>query len=195
VVAERCQTAGLSNVSFRAMAAEALDLPDASFDIVLCSLGLMYVADPVRALLEMRRVLRTEGRLGLMVWSTGDKVTHHGIVRRAMARYTAPVSPERRLPGPLDLGEPGLIERYVAAAGFPRVVVERRTLDCVYRDAEQFWVQHFASVLSDVYAALESLAADQRDQLHRDIHAEVERYRRGDRIHMPSEAIYVTARR
>jgi ubiquinone/menaquinone biosynthesis C-methylase UbiE len=53
------------------MDAESLDLPDASFDVVLCALGLMYVPDPARALREMRRVLRPEGRLVAVVW--GDR--------------------------------------------------------------------------------------------------------------------------
>jgi ubiquinone/menaquinone biosynthesis C-methylase UbiE len=195
VVAERCQAAGLTNVSFRAMGAEALDLPDASFDVVLCGFGLMFVPDPVRALGEMRRVLRSGGRLGLTVWSTQDRVTHHDIARRALARFTPPVPPGQRLPGPLDLGAPGLIEQHVAAAGFQSIVVERHTRDCVYRSPEEYWRQHFESVRSDVFVALQDLAVEQREQLYRDTLAEVEGYRRGDRIYLPSEAVYATALR
>src|SRR6266850_2461303 len=51
-----------------AMDAETLDLPDASVDVALCALGLMYMPDPAQALREMRRVLRPGGRLGLAVW-------------------------------------------------------------------------------------------------------------------------------
>lgn len=54
--------------SFARMDAQALDLPSASFDVVLCALGLMYVPDPVAALREMRRVLRPGGRLVAAVW-------------------------------------------------------------------------------------------------------------------------------
>jgi len=39
---------GMSNVPFRRMDAEALDLPDQSFDVVICSLGLMYFPYPGR---------------------------------------------------------------------------------------------------------------------------------------------------
>jgi ubiquinone/menaquinone biosynthesis C-methylase UbiE len=58
----------LSNCSFSRMDAERLALPDASFDVVLCALGLMYMPDPEQALREMRRVLRPGGRLALAVW-------------------------------------------------------------------------------------------------------------------------------
>jgi SAM-dependent methyltransferase len=45
--------------------AEALPLPDASFDAVLCECSLSSFPDKRRALGEIRRVLRTDGRLAL----------------------------------------------------------------------------------------------------------------------------------
>jgi ubiquinone/menaquinone biosynthesis C-methylase UbiE len=56
------------NIAFARMDAEALDLPDASFDVALCALGLMYAPSPEQALAEMRRVLRPGGRIALAVW-------------------------------------------------------------------------------------------------------------------------------
>src|ERR1700754_2022640 len=50
------------------MDTQKLLLPAASFDAVLCSLGLMYVPDPAVAVSEMLRVLRPGGRLALAVW-------------------------------------------------------------------------------------------------------------------------------
>jgi ubiquinone/menaquinone biosynthesis C-methylase UbiE len=64
----RAQALGQSNCSFLRMDGEALALADASFDLVLCSLGLMYMPDPEQALREMRRVLRPGGRVSLAVW-------------------------------------------------------------------------------------------------------------------------------
>ena len=86
-IAERTAEAGLDNVEFRAMGAERLDLPDASFDVALCQFGLMFVPDPVQALREMRRVLRDGGRLGVVVWSTIDRVPCHGAIQRFLAPY------------------------------------------------------------------------------------------------------------
>lgn len=59
---------GVENVVFEHMDAEALELPDGTFDAALCSLGLMYMPDPVQALREMRRVLRPGGRAVAAVW-------------------------------------------------------------------------------------------------------------------------------
>jgi ubiquinone/menaquinone biosynthesis C-methylase UbiE len=46
--------------------AQALDLPDASFDTVVCTLSLCAIPDEERAVAEMRRVLRPGGRLLLL---------------------------------------------------------------------------------------------------------------------------------
>ena len=59
---------GLKQVDTRAMDGEKLDLPDVSFDAVLCRLGLMYMPHPVAALREWRRALkRGVGSLSLCI--------------------------------------------------------------------------------------------------------------------------------
>ena len=49
-VRKTASEAGVTNITFAAMPAEALDLPDASFDMVYCQFGLMFMPEPVRAL-------------------------------------------------------------------------------------------------------------------------------------------------
>jgi SAM-dependent methyltransferase len=46
--------------------AQALELPDASFDTVVCTLSLCAIPDERRAVAEMKRVLRPGGRLLLL---------------------------------------------------------------------------------------------------------------------------------
>lgn len=65
---ERATQARHSNVRFERMDAEKLEFPDKSFDVALCALGLMYMPNPARAILEMRRVLHERGRVILAVW-------------------------------------------------------------------------------------------------------------------------------
>ena len=68
-VAERnAREASVPNVAFRVMDAEHLDLPEAARDRVLCSLGLMHMPNPARAVAEFARVLRPGGRAIATVW-------------------------------------------------------------------------------------------------------------------------------
>ena len=48
--------------------AESLPFPDRTFEVVLCQFGLPFFGDRAKALLEMRRVLRTGGRSVSVVW-------------------------------------------------------------------------------------------------------------------------------
>ena len=53
-------------VDLRLGDAQALDLPDASFDTVVCTLSLCAIPDERQAVAEMKRVLRSGGRLLLL---------------------------------------------------------------------------------------------------------------------------------
>ncbi len=59
----RARLARLTNVSVHEGPLEALPLADASLDLAVLSLVLHHVADPLRALREVRRVLRPGGRV------------------------------------------------------------------------------------------------------------------------------------
>jgi ubiquinone/menaquinone biosynthesis C-methylase UbiE len=96
----RTRAAGLAReADLRAGDAQALPWPDASFDTVLCTLGLCAIPDERRAISEMVRVLRPGGRLLLV-----DHVAAGPAVLRAVQwlyeRLTIPLAGEhfRRRP-------------------------------------------------------------------------------------------------
>jgi ubiquinone/menaquinone biosynthesis C-methylase UbiE len=60
-------------VALQPFDAHELPFPDGSFDAVLCQLGLMFFADPARALKEFLRVLRPEGSAAVSVNSTPER--------------------------------------------------------------------------------------------------------------------------
>jgi ubiquinone/menaquinone biosynthesis C-methylase UbiE len=62
----------LTHVSFQTGDARALDLPDASFDLVVFHTVLCHIPEPERALREARRVLRPGGWLAIF---DGDYTT------------------------------------------------------------------------------------------------------------------------
>ena len=109
---------GMRQVETRAMDGEQLELADASFDAVLCRLGLMYMPHPVAALREWRRVLRPGGRVAVAVFSTPDR-NDWGAVPAAIIRRRAGLAPPvAGQPGPFALGAPGVLEAVFREAGF-----------------------------------------------------------------------------
>lgn len=61
--AEKRRAAAGIQVELLTLSAEEIPMPDQSFDTVVCTFTLCTIPDPVKALREMRRVLKPEGRL------------------------------------------------------------------------------------------------------------------------------------
>src|SRR5215207_3930911 len=94
---------------------QELDFPDASFDTVVCTLGLCTIPDDRKAVAEARRVLRPGGRLLLM-----EHVRSPSRPVRAIQRLLDPLmvrfEGDHLLRDPLD---------YLSAEGFEIEEVER----------------------------------------------------------------------
>jgi SAM-dependent methyltransferase len=127
----RARDLKLSNCSFSRMDAETLALPDASFDVTLCALGLMYMPDPEQALREMRRVLRPGGRVSLAVWGERAKCGWSAIfpiVDNEVASEVCPLF--------FRLGEQDTLARLCADAKFEDVKHRRITAALTFSDAK-----------------------------------------------------------
>ncbi len=79
--------------------AERLPYPDASFDVVSSSFGVIFAPDQARAAGELARVTRRGGRLGLATWLPDGSI---GDYFRLLARFQPPL-PEGA-GNPLDWG-------------------------------------------------------------------------------------------
>jgi ubiquinone/menaquinone biosynthesis C-methylase UbiE len=66
--AKFAREAGFQNIETRVMDGGNLDLPEASFDAVICRFALMYLDDPVSGLRGMKRVLKPNGRVSVVVY-------------------------------------------------------------------------------------------------------------------------------
>jgi ubiquinone/menaquinone biosynthesis C-methylase UbiE len=59
----RTKTRGMKNITLLLMDAEHLGFPDNNFDYIIITFALCSIPDPLRALKEMRRVLKPSGEL------------------------------------------------------------------------------------------------------------------------------------
>lgn len=88
-------TRGLSEVKFRTIDGQAIEMPSASVDAVICRWGYMLMDDPLSALRETCRVLRAGGRVAFSVWGQPARnpwTTIDADICRRLG-YVAPVPP------------------------------------------------------------------------------------------------------
>ncbi len=74
-------------ITFAVEDAEALSFPDASFDVVLSTFGVMFTADHDRAAAEMLRVCRPGGTIAMANWTPDGFI---GQVFRTLGRHLPP---------------------------------------------------------------------------------------------------------
>jgi ubiquinone/menaquinone biosynthesis C-methylase UbiE len=128
----RAMQAQCVNVRFERMDAEGLELPDHSFDVALCALGLMYVPNPEHAISEMRRVLRGRGRIILAVWGERAQCGWADLFPIIDAEVTSEVCPLF-----FRLGQGDTLADLCSKAGFDVTSRSRITTTLDYFDGDQ----------------------------------------------------------
>ncbi len=173
---------GVYNAAFERMDAENLGLPGSSFDVALCSLGLMYVPDPLRALREMHRVLAPGGRATVLVWGERDRCGWAEIFPITDRRVRSEVCPLF-----FRLGTKDTLEQAFRAAGFAGVTSERFSSVLRYDSAEEACRAAFDA--GAVALAYHRFDEDTREQVHAEYLASIEPYRDGDGYEVPGEFV------
>jgi SAM-dependent methyltransferase len=148
--AQEARKMGLANVQTREADAEALDLPEGSFDSVICRLGLMYLPNLKGALEGMRRVLKPGGQMAAIVFAEAEANGFFSLPVSIIRKRAGLGSPLPGQPGPFSLGGPGVLERALGEAGFEEVRVERvgaplrleTAEECVRLEKESYGALH-----------------------------------------------------
>jgi ubiquinone/menaquinone biosynthesis C-methylase UbiE len=142
VARARAAELGLRNVDFKLLDGEAIDLPLASVDAVICRWGYMLMADPAAGLRETRRVLRPGGRLALAVWDAIDANPWARIPSAALVAHGLLDAPDPGEPGPFALADPDRVRDLLDEAGFVDVSVGAVDLLRPDPDFEAWWAGH-----------------------------------------------------
>jgi len=206
-------------VRFERMDAEQLQLPDASFDVVLSGFALTHVPRPELAMREIFRVLTPGGRLGVALGSrppagSGAQLRHAfaEVGRRIEAmrgrRLTADLLDrivDRRIGRSADVPEGGplatrlnrvpLLRSLVGEAGFTDVEVSWRNYQNEIESAEEFWDLH-RTIRSDSRKRLLVAPTGVEQDVRREFMEECRKtLERGGVMTFPISVVFVTARK
>ena len=183
---------GLNQIETRAMDGEKLDLADATFDAVLCRLGLMYMPHPVTALAEWRRALKAGGRVAVVVFSTPDRngwgATPVSIIRRRA--QLPPPAPGQ--PGPFSLGGARVLEGVFRQAGFDDADV--RAVPVPLRMSSTAEYMRFAREAFGAFNAMMAhLSPEERESVLTEVETSMRSFETSDGFEVPAECLVAAA--
>lgn len=99
------------DIAFELGDAEALPYPDATFDAVVSSFGIMFVQRPEDAAAEMARVCKPGGHIALAVWTPDGNVFEMFKIMKAYMPQPAGTPP----PSPFEWGRPERVRELLGA--------------------------------------------------------------------------------
>jgi SAM-dependent methyltransferase len=151
---QRAAERGL-DIDYRVGDCERLELPDASFDAVASTLGIMFAPDHEAAAGELARVTRPGGRISLACWTPTGGVAD-------LFKLMAPFQPAPPPSSPFDWGDATRVRELLGDAF--ELELERHSSPFHAPSGEAYW-----ELFSTSYGPTRTLAealGDRREQLH-----------------------------
>jgi ubiquinone/menaquinone biosynthesis C-methylase UbiE len=184
------RTAAPASIEWYEASVESIPCPDASFDVVTCSLGLQFVPDRAAAMREMRRVLKDGGRVAIGTPAAIPPVFE--ILAQALARH---VSPEVAgfMRHVFSLHDHGELRDLAESAGLRSVSVESRPQRVILAPPSEFLWQYVTS--TPLAGPVGQIGDDVRAALERDVTTAWRAYLEGDALRLDLDAVLTTARK
>jgi ubiquinone/menaquinone biosynthesis C-methylase UbiE len=192
VARRKAAAEGLAQLTFQVEDAENLSLPDASFDAVFCSMGLMHFPAPEKALVEMRRVLKPGGKVLAAVWGEAEKSPFIQVALNTLARTFPPPKVER--PSMFRFGQPATLENLVSEAGFTEAHAELVTVEFSADSPATYW-QQFLDAAGITAVALAKQSQEVQDNLRKEVATDLAPYLKDDLYRLDSAITIVVARK
>ena len=172
-------------IQFEEADAENLPYPDASFDVVLSTFGVMFTPDQERAAGELARVCKPGGKIGLANWTPTSFI---GELFRLIGRY---------IPPPAGIKSPSLwgTEEHLRVLFGKRIdtlKTERKNFVFRYR-SPQHWFDTFRTYYGPMQKAFIAVGADKQASFSADVFKLVQHFNRavdGSMV-VPSEYLEV----
>lgn len=152
---------GLSNVEYRVMDAQAMNLEDDAVDVVVCRSGFMLMPHPVDALREARRVLRSGGSLTFSVFAAPGRNPFVGVPLSVFIELGHVPPDPPGAPGVFAMSDPLRIREVLADASFRVRAVEALDLEDPF-SSEEVIVDRVLEVNPRVGSVYRGLDEDQQ---------------------------------
>ena len=192
IAARRAASRGLSDVRTAVLDIEQIDQPDQAYDVVLCRDGLMFAADPARAVGEIARVLRPGGRAVLAVWGPRERNPWLGLVLDGVSAQLGMPMPPPGIPGPFALDDAGRLRGLLA--GLADVRIDELDTPLHAGSFDEWWART-SSLAGPLAQILATLPDEATQALRTRVEEAVAPYTTPTGLDLPGLTLLATARK
>lgn len=149
-------------VTFQQADAEELPFPDASFDVVLSTFGVMFTPNQEKAASELLRVCRSGGKIGLANWTPESFI---GRLFKTIGKY---VPPAPGMKSPALWGNKAHLEGLFDSKA--TIAIESKQFVFRYKSPKH-WLEVFRDYYGPVLKAFAAIDPEARKALEADLYA------------------------
>ena len=191
---EEARRRGLTNMTFRVADAHALPFPDGTFDRVTSRLGIMYFVELERALAEVRRVLKPDGRATFLAWGPFEQPFFETMLGGIFQHITPP-EPAPDEPHPFIFAERGSLTAALQHAGFRSVEEEHARVPTTFTGTPRQYWDWFWEMAPPIQPLLEALPSAQREQVIEQALAALQPFVEEDHVVLPIQVVLASGQR
>jgi ubiquinone/menaquinone biosynthesis C-methylase UbiE len=191
------KAAGIGNVTFLAEDVQTYPF-EPVHDFCFSRFGTQFFENPVAGLRNMRRSLKPEGIMTMIVWRGIEHNPWLGLAKEVVLRLLPPPGESAQScgPGPFSMGDRAVVTRQLEIAGYTDITFAQidakvfvgKDLD----DAVGF--QLAIGPAGEVFREAGKLAEERRDDVAAALKSELARFKGADGVMMDSSSWQVTAR-
>jgi SAM-dependent methyltransferase len=165
IAKQRAISLGLQDViEFKEGDSETIDLPNSTFNAVLCRWGLMFLPDLKTGLSNLHKSLVDGGRLAAAVWASPDKVPFIALALNTVMKETNSPQPPPGTPGPFNLSDEYILKDSFIKSGFIDITIERINVVFDFDSAEDY-----SSFVHGTAAPIRSMLANETPERREEI--------------------------
>jgi SAM-dependent methyltransferase len=197
LAAKEAAEAGVPNVSYRLGDVQIADL-GGPYDYVFSRMGVMFFANPVQALRNVRGAMRPGGQACFVVWrrklDNGWVYEAERVVERYLEHPDETEEPTCG-PGPFSMADADVVSEQLAIAGFEAIELRRSDLPLQMGAELDDAVDLVMSIgpAGEVLRLWGDRAAEIRPKITADIRAALEQFESDDGVHAPSSTWIISA--
>jgi len=171
VARENAKAEGVTNIEFRLVDGEELNVEPNSFDAATCRWGIMFMPEPILCLKQAYKALKPDRRISVAVWGPPQNnpfiALPMGIARKY---YSGPPLPAPTAPGGVfSFADKSRLQFVFEQAGFRDIHIDEMDIPIsVFDSGQEFW-EYCKEFLAPLRRILDGMPAETVEKIGQEI--------------------------